>query len=221
VEPGGAGAPPVVRPQPGLSWVLLDLNAHQATASANRSNPTKAAFVVVRATRGRARRSTLPLTPRAPSASTSQSGWRRVASGVVAPLETRNMDSYLLSLGLWNFAGSILMIGFFYQSFGRKMLNDWTKIFNTEFVLDYWGKFWLTWSIGLGIFFGLVNIYAAKLNYVEVKEFLIWFDVVAYIFLLGLSLSQIKAKRTGSGIYMVLLVFAFWIAWGVWALQHL
>lgn len=105
------------------------------------------------------------------------------------------MDTYLLSLGWWNFAGSILMIGFFYQSFGKKMLNDWTKIFNTEFVLDYWGKFWLTWSIGLGIFFGLVNIYAAKLNYVEVKEFLIWFDVVAYIFLMGLSLSQLKRNE--------------------------
>lgn len=138
----------------------------------------------------------------------------------MASLETRNMDTYLLSLGWWNFAGSILMIGFFYQSFGKKMLNDWTKIFNTEFVLDYWGKFWLTWSIGLGIFFGLVNIYAAKLNYVEVKEFLIWLDVVAYIFLMGLSLSQIKAKRTSSGIYVALLVFAFWISWGVWALRH-
>ena len=138
----------------------------------------------------------------------------------MASLETRNMDTYLFSLGWWNFAGSILMIGFFYQSFGKKILNDWTKIFNTEFVLDYWGKFWLTWSIGLGIFFGLVNIYAAKLNYVEVKEFLIWFDVVAYIFLMGLSLSQIKAKRTSSGIYVALLVFAFWISWGVWALQH-
>lgn len=138
----------------------------------------------------------------------------------MASLETRNMDTYLLSLGWWNFAGSILMIGFFYQSFGKKMLNDWTKVFNTEFVLDYWGKFWLTWSIGLGIFFGLVNIYAAKLNYVEVKEFLIWLDVVAYIFLMGLSLSQIKAKRTSSGIYVALLVFAFWISWGVWALRH-
>ncbi|MCA1702921.1 MAG: hypothetical protein LC808_06460 [Actinobacteria bacterium] len=130
------------------------------------------------------------------------------------------MNNYLLSLGWWNFAGSILMVGFFYQSFGKKMMNGWTKIFNTEFVLDYWGKFWLTWSIGLGIFFGLVNIYSAKLDYAEVKEFLIWLDVIAYIFLMGLSLSQIKAKRTGSGIYGVLLVFAFWISWGVWALQH-
>jgi hypothetical protein len=138
----------------------------------------------------------------------------------VASLETRNMDTYLLSLGWWNFAGSILMIGFFYQPFGKKMLNDWTKIFNTEFALDYWGKFWLTWSIGLGIFFGLANIYAAKLNYVEVKEFLIWSDVVAYIFLMGLSLSQIKAKRTSLGIYAALLFFAFWISWGVWALRH-
>ena len=130
------------------------------------------------------------------------------------------MNNYLLSLGWWNLAGSILMVGFFCQSFGKKMMNGWTKIFNTEFVLDYWGKFWLTWSIGLGIFFGLVNIYSAKLDYTEVKEFLIWLDVIAYIFLMGLSLSQIKAKRTGSGIYGVLLVFAFWISWGVWALQH-
>ena len=130
------------------------------------------------------------------------------------------MNNYLLSLGWWNFAGSILMVGFFYQSFGKKMMNGWTKIFNTEFVLDYWGKFWLTWSIGLGIFFGLVNIYSAKLDYTEVKEFLIWLDVIAYICLMGLSLSQIKAKRTGSGIYGVLLVFAFWSSWGVWGMQH-
>lgn len=135
-------------------------------------------------------------------------------------LEMRNMDNYLLSLGWWNLAGSILMIGFFYQSFGKKILNDWTKIFSTEFALDYWGKFWLTWSIGLGIFFGLVNIYAANLDHLEVKGSLIWFDVLAYICLLALSLSQIIVKRTGSGIYGVLLVFAFWISWGVWALQH-
>jgi hypothetical protein len=37
---------------------------------------------------------------------------------------------------------------------------------------------------------------------------------------MGLSLSQIKAKRTSSGIYVVLLFFVFWISWGVWALRH-
>ncbi len=125
------------------------------------------------------------------------------------------MDNYLLALGWWNFLGSILMLGFFHQPFGKKMLNEWTKIFSTEFVLDYWGKFWLAWATGLNIFFGLVNIYAVKWGYVEVKEFLIVFDIIAYSLFIGLALWGMKAKRTGPGIYSALLIFLFWIGWGV------
>ena len=45
------------------------------------------------------------------------------------------MNNYLNAVGWWNFAGSLMMIGMLNQSFGKKMLNDWTKIFKTEFEL--------------------------------------------------------------------------------------
>lgn len=125
------------------------------------------------------------------------------------------MNSYLLALGWWNFLGSLMMIGFFNESFGKKVLNEWTKMFKTEFVLDYWSKFWLAWAIGLNIFFGLINILAVRWGYLEVKTFLICVDLVAYSLFVGLALWGIKAKRADTGIYSALLIFAGWIIWGL------
>ncbi len=128
------------------------------------------------------------------------------------------MNTYLLSLGWWNLTGSILMIGFFNEAFGKKVLNEWTKIFSTEFALDYWGKFWLMWSIGLNIFFALMNILAVSWGYPEVKRFLIGFDIVAYLLFIGLAIWGMKAKRTGEGIYYAFLIFGTWIIWGLWVI---
>jgi hypothetical protein len=125
------------------------------------------------------------------------------------------MDTYLLALGWWNFVGSILMIGFFNQPFGRKIFNEWTKIFSTDFVLDYWGKFWMMWAIGLNIFFALINILAVKWGYVELKSFLVWFDVIVYVLFVGLAIWGIRAKRTGEGIYFAFVIFGLWIVWGL------
>ena len=72
------------------------------------------------------------------------------------------MNTYLLAIGWWNLVGSIVMLGFLYQSFGQKMLNEWTLMFKDKFILDYWGKLWFVWAAGLNIFFGLVNIMAVK-----------------------------------------------------------
>ena len=129
------------------------------------------------------------------------------------------MDIYLLALGWWNFIGSIMMIGFFHQSFGKKMLNEWTKIFTTDFSLDYWGKLWLMWAIGLNIFFGLINILSVKWGYNNVKVFLIWADIIAYAFFIGLALWGLKVKRCGSGIYAAFFIFFFWIIWGFLAVE--
>ncbi len=124
------------------------------------------------------------------------------------------MDKYLLSIGWWNFIGSLTMLGFFNEWFGKKMLNEWTKMFVTEFKLDYWGKLWLMWAIGLNIFFGLINILAVKWGYNEVKIFLIWFDIFAYLLFVGLAIWGIIVKRCGTGIYSAFLIFGVWIIWG-------
>ncbi|MBK7811603.1 MAG: hypothetical protein IPO62_11560 [Saprospiraceae bacterium] len=50
------------------------------------------------------------------------------------------MDTYLLAIGWWNFLGSLIMLGFIFEAFGQKVLNEWTLIFKDKFVLDYWGK---------------------------------------------------------------------------------
>ncbi|TND06969.1 MAG: hypothetical protein FD123_3433 [Bacteroidetes bacterium] len=130
----------------------------------------------------------------------------------------QTMNNYLLALGWWNFAGSLMMIGFFHPPFGKKMLNDWTKIFSTEFSLDYWGKFWLAWAIGLNIFFGLVNILSVSWGYAEVQKFLVWADLSAYSLFVVLAFWGIRAGRCGSGIYSALLIFAGWIGWGIYTL---
>ena len=130
-------------------------------------------------------------------------------------LKCNIMNNYLLAIGWWNFAGSFMMIGFFHESFGKKMLNEWTKIFSTEFKLDYWSRFWLMWSIGLNIFFGLINIYAAKWGYVDVQKFLICSDILAYLLFVGLAIWGIKSKRTGADIYSVFVIFGVWIVWGL------
>jgi hypothetical protein len=128
------------------------------------------------------------------------------------------MKTYLLVLGWWNLIGCGLMLGFFNETFGRKMLNEWTRIFATPYTLDYWSKFWLSWAIGLNVFFALVNILAAKWEFLPLMRFTVGIDIMAYLLFIGLTVWGVTAKRTGSGIYSVFVIFAIWLSWGTWAL---
>ena len=130
------------------------------------------------------------------------------------------MNTYLLAIGWWNFAGSIMMLGFLYQPFGQKMLNEWTMMFKDKFVLDYWGKLWFVWATGLNIFFGLVNIMAVKWGYNDVQTFLIWFDIIAYLIFVGLAIWGLKLGRLlRAGAYSALFIFSIWIIWGYWVVK--
>lgn len=125
------------------------------------------------------------------------------------------MNYYLLALGWWNLVGSLMMIGLFNESFGKKLMNDWTKIFVTEFKLDYWGKFFMGWAIGLNIFFGLINIYAAGLDVESLKRFIICFDMGAYLIFIGLAVWGMITKHLGTGVYSVFVIFGVWLIWGL------
>jgi len=129
------------------------------------------------------------------------------------------MDAYLLAIGWWNFAGSIMMLGFIYEPFGQKVLNEWSLIFKDRFNLDYWGKLWCLWASGLNIFFGLINILAVKWGHNDVKNFLIWFDIIAYLIFVGLLIWGLKVNRLGLGAYCALVIFGVWIIWGLLTLM--
>lgn len=128
------------------------------------------------------------------------------------------MDTFLLALGWWNFGGSIMMMFFLNENFGKKVLIDWTQIFATEFKLNYWGKLWLFWAAGINIFFGLINILSVKWGYLPLKEFLVISDLIAYGILLSLAIWGWQCKRMGTGVYSVFIVFAGWIVWGIYSL---
>ena len=130
------------------------------------------------------------------------------------------MNTYLLAIGWWNFAGSIMMLGMLNERFGQKMLNEWCLMFKDKFILDYWGKLWFVWAVGLNIFFGLINIMAVKWNYEEVKMFLIGFDIIAYLIFVGLIAWGLKAGRLlRTGAYSAYFIFSVWIVWGCWVLR--
>lgn len=128
------------------------------------------------------------------------------------------MDTYLTALGWWNLVGSVFMLSFFSNSFGKKIFNESTKIFIIDYEPGYWGKFWLAWVVGLNIFFALVNIYSVQWGYIEIKRFCVFFDLVAYTLFVGLAIWGMKAGKCGSGIYSVFVVFAVWLGWGVYVL---
>lgn len=128
------------------------------------------------------------------------------------------MDIFLNSIGWWNFLGSIIMLGFLNEEFGHKMLNKWTRIFVLRFKLNYWSKLWLFWAAGINIFFGLINIKGAQWDFMELKLFLIYSDICAYVVFILLVIWGIQAKKLGSGVASVLIIFLFWISWAVFVL---
>ncbi len=130
------------------------------------------------------------------------------------------MNNFLLTVGWWNFGGSLVMLCTLNEAFGKKLYNEWTKIFKPEFTLDYWGKLWLFWAAGINVFFGLVNVMAVKWGYAEIKEFLVYTDIVSYSAFLLLAVWGHVAGRCGSGIYSVYVIFSFWISWAVISLQN-
>lgn len=128
------------------------------------------------------------------------------------------MDIFLLSIGWWNFLGSILMLGFLHEPFGQYILNGSTKIFAEKFVLSYWTRIWLGWASGLNIFFGLINIMAAKWEYPALKPFMVWSDLIAYSLFFALAIWGLRAGKLGPGAYSVFVIFGVWIGWALYVL---
>lgn len=128
------------------------------------------------------------------------------------------MDTYLLAIGWWNFVGSIMMMFMLNQSIGNKIMVKWCLIFKEKYAVGYYGKLWLFWAAGLNVFFGLINIMAVKWGYPEVKAFLIWTDIIAYLMFIGLSVWGLIAGRCASGIYVAFFIFTVWITWGLMVL---
>lgn len=128
------------------------------------------------------------------------------------------MNAFLLAIGWWNLLGSIMMLGFPYEPFGQKVLNEWTLMFKEKFVLDYWGKLWCFWASGLNIFFALVNILSVYWGYEALKVFAIGSDIFAYLVFIGLVIWGLRAGRMGMGGYVALALFCGWIVWGFLAL---
>ena len=131
------------------------------------------------------------------------------------------MENFLLSLGWWNFIGSIAMLFMVYEPFGHNMLVVWTKMFKDDFKLNYWGKLWLLWAAGINIFFGLMNIMAVKWGHLDVMLFLTWMDLILYIIFVFLVIWGMQAKRMGSGAYSAFVIFGIWISWAAYSLYTL
>lgn len=125
------------------------------------------------------------------------------------------MNNYLLTLGWWNLVGSLFMLTFFNPEFGNKVLVEWTRIFKIKYEPGYWGHFWLGWTIGLNLFFALVNIFASQCHVIELKQLCVYFDLFAYLLFVGLTIWGIKTNKCGSGIYSVFIIFGGWIVWGI------
>lgn len=128
------------------------------------------------------------------------------------------MDAFLLAIGYWNFFGSVIMLCFLNENFGQNILNNWTKIFDEKFLLNYWVKLWIFWAAGLNIFFGLINIMSVKWGYPELKIFLVYSDLIAYFIFISLAFWGLISKRMGTGVYAVFVIFTFWLLWGVYVL---
>ena len=124
------------------------------------------------------------------------------------------MDSYLLILGLWNIIGCLVMFAFIKDSNANKLLVEWSQIFTEKYSTGYYGKLWLIWAIGVNIFFALINIMCIYWNILEIKEFVIWADIIIYILFILLSIIGLKSGKLGKGIYIGFLIFITWILWG-------
>ncbi len=129
------------------------------------------------------------------------------------------MDSYLIAVGLWNFIGAFFMLTFLNGKIAQLILVDWTKIFKKNYENSFFAKIWLVWAAGLNIFFGAINILCTKWAMPDLKIFIIYFDLVAYILFIIMGIWGVKTKNCGVGIYVAMAIFLFWIIWGCVALN--
>lgn len=125
------------------------------------------------------------------------------------------LSTFLNAIGYWNFFGSVLMLFFLNEKFGKQVLNEWTKIFKTEFQLNYWSKLWLFWAAGINVFFGLINVMAVEWNNLQLQLFMLRTDLIAYSVFISLSVWGWRTGHLGSGVYSVWIIFLGWIIWGV------
>lgn len=130
------------------------------------------------------------------------------------------MNEFLIALGIWNFFGTVLLFFCLNLDFGKKVLNEWTKIFSKEFKLDYWSKFWMAWALGLNMFFAVVNIMAADAAAIELKVIIVLFDLLVYAAFILLAIWGKRSGNCGTGIYSAIAIFFVWIIWGVFTFMY-
>ena len=129
------------------------------------------------------------------------------------------MNHFLIGLGLWNLIGACFMFLLLNKKFGNDFLVKWSQIFKEPYSLNYYGKFWLCWAIGINLFYGFINCWAVKWDYIHVKTDLIFFNLIIYFIILAILIyGLIKSNKLGPGAYIAGVIWAFFIGWGIYVL---
>lgn len=124
------------------------------------------------------------------------------------------METYLYAVGGWNLFGSLVMLGLLNDNIGNKLLVNWTGIFAKPFSLNFYGKLFLGWAIGLNIFFASINIFIAMEPGFVLKQIVVAADIIAYLGFIGLVIWGLIVGNLKSGGYVALLIFLGWVLWG-------
>jgi len=125
------------------------------------------------------------------------------------------LNSFFLSLGIYNLVGSIFLLTFLSNRFGNLVLFKYFKIFSDPYKIDSPGVLWLTWVVVFNVFFSLLNILAIRWD-LQAQSDLLILDLITYVVFLLLTIIALFSPRYSIGMYFNFPIFLFWIIWGLY-----
>lgn len=122
------------------------------------------------------------------------------------------MTTYLTVMGWYNLAAIPLLLLCTSTVWGQRVLGPWSEIVRPPYSIGDHGVLWVWWSAVINIFYGAVNVLAARWP-ASAQRAVVWLDLAMYAVFLVLALAASRSPHWGRGVRFCVGLFSFWIVW--------
>lgn len=122
------------------------------------------------------------------------------------------METFLTVMGWYNLAAVPLLFACASTAAGQRVLGPWSEIIRPPYSIGEHGALWVYWSAVITVFYGAVNVLAARWP-AGAQRSVVLLDLAMYAVFLGLALAASRSPRWGRGVRFCVGLFTFWIAW--------
>ena len=127
------------------------------------------------------------------------------------------MHQFLLYIGIYNVAGSLLLMLFNSEKVADSILRKYTEIISEPYLHGPFGRLWLWWAASSNLCLGMIMIIASRWNE-HVQREVILIAIGTYLIMYFVMIIGGKKPKYGRGLIVTHVLWVLQISWGIWSL---